>query len=133
MSTIVGGIDINLLLEDLALTKQRLWIAETKQECIVDFLKAILSDDDANLIDVLIDNALSDDPVDIPENAKLMFTVLRRLAKISKDDETEQAVIRCRIAKGCRGDQDPINAIVGIQNRTKSKSPRKSRGGKVVT
>jgi hypothetical protein len=106
------GVDLDILLEDLAHTKQRLYKVEIQQECIINFLRATLSKDKAELFDTYLRNALSDDPVEIPTEAKAMMKVLRALNDYFKDYYTKRAIQNFMESKPCR--EDPLNAKGGV-------------------
>lgn len=110
--TPVPEIDPDILLEDLAHTKQRLWKAEVQQECIINFLHAVLPRNDVELFDTYLRNGLSDDPVEIPTEAKAMMAALRALNKASRADSNKQAIRNLLNAKPCR--EDPLNAKGGV-------------------
>ncbi len=110
-----------MLLEDLAHTKRRLWEAEVQQEVIINFLRVVLPKEDIELFDTYLKNELSDDPVEIPREAKAMMAVLRAL-----NENEKKAIKNLLEAKPCK--EDPIDSIIGIQNQTKPTFLRSSGG-----
>lgn len=128
MPTMVDGIDLDMLLEDLACTKRRLWKVEIQQDCIIGFLKAVLSKDDAEMLDAYLQNELSDEPVEIPLESRAMLAALHVLVIAARKYSDQQAIRNCWGAKPCRGDEDPINSLAGVSSRLKPEIPRKYRG-----
>lgn len=117
--------EIHEMLLDLAHTKRRLWEAEVRQGVIINFLRVALPKEDVELFDAYLKNEFSDDPVEIPREAKAMMAVLRALDD-SFRNENEKRVEYLLEAKPCK--EDPIDSIIGIQNQTKPTFLRSSGG-----
>ncbi len=107
-----GEIDIDILLEDLAHTKQRLWKTEVQQGVIINFLRAVLPKEDVELFEAYLYDALSDDPFEVPAEAKAMMAVLQAIFKKVRADSDSQAVQALFKAKPCK--EDPLNVEGGF-------------------
>lgn len=118
--------EIHEMLLDLAHTKRRLWEAEVRQGVIINFLRVALPKEDVELFDTYLKNELSDNPVEIPREAKAMMAVLRALNDSFRNENEKKAIEYLLEAKPCK--EDPIDSIIGIQNQTKPTFLRSSRG-----
>ena len=117
---IVKGIDLDLILEDLAYTKQRVSELEDNQATILRFLDRNFPRKSDTIKRILRRKAESRKPV-APKNA---------YSALGQDDgglTTEEAVRRCLISKPVSS--DPILNKVGISgSRDKTRIPAGLRG-----
>lgn len=119
-----GEIDLEVLLEDLAHTKQRLYKVEVQQECIINTLRAVLPKEEVELFEAYLHDALSDDPFEIPVEATSMMAMLQIIFKKIRENDDKRAVQNLFKAKPCK--VDPLNAKRGFNK--KSNSPQRSGG-----
>jgi hypothetical protein len=100
--TLVNGIDLDLLIEDLAYTKRRVTQLEDNQKTIIKFLMARFSQK-ANKIKRLLG--------DPKESKKMKVTVFGQ--DIDKDLTTDEAILQCMLSVSV--EEDPILKKVKVQ------------------
>lgn len=122
MSTIVGDVDLDLLLNDLGQTKQRLWVVETQLDCTVSFLRAILSKEDGEMLDAYLDNAVQEVPVELPAESRALLSALRILARVMREGSDKQVIQNICEAKPCKLDEDPLLNKSKISGKKKKAS-----------
>lgn len=120
--TEVNGIDLDLLLEDLAQTKRRLSVLEKTQDSLLVFVIEKLPSKEVLRLEKFFLNTFKDDE-ELPDDALTILNVIRSFSTASYHKETKQAVRDCFNAipnlnsSAC---SDPIFKEVGIAGPKKS-------------
>lgn len=108
MSTMVGEFDIELLFNDLGQTKRRLWVAETQLDCAINFLKAILSKEDGEMLDAYLDESIAADPIEFPKESTVLLSYLRAMTRVMREADNRAAIENIQRAAPCRLEDDPL-------------------------